>query len=208
MLSKEFIDDKEYDMALAFIDRMDRNWSRDLILGDKIGFYHVSWREQIWIRRAEVYMYTNKSEEFDRTIQKIIQSRLDFFMEAVRITGETIIGDRCTYSTYKLMACQRKKLNEMTRAINFMKKALYYKSNTLNITWQEYNDRTADELQDNKQKLYDLYSQMYYRLSNNSYDDIHYGYCASCTNFMAEEGRCSLHNTSVDIHKACSQFRH
>lgn len=79
ILTRELIDDKEYEKALEYIDRLEKNWSRDVILGDEIGFYHVSWIEQIWLRKAEVYLLTEKYDDFESITDKILQSRMKFF---------------------------------------------------------------------------------------------------------------------------------
>ena len=54
ILSGEYTDEGMYDEALNLVERAEKNWTRDVILGDEIGVYHVSWIEQIWHKQAEI----------------------------------------------------------------------------------------------------------------------------------------------------------
>ncbi|EYE89033.1 hypothetical protein Q428_05085 [Fervidicella metallireducens AeB] len=130
ILARDFIDDGEYEYALNYAERAEKNWSRDVILGDDIGVYHVSWIEQIWLRKAEIYLLTSQIGKFEETTDKILSERFNFFKYAEGITGERILKDRCTYSCFELMSLQKRKEN-IDIAVRMIKKAILYKGGSL-----------------------------------------------------------------------------
>lgn len=201
-LSEELINENSYDIALNFIERAERNWSRDLILGDELGVYHVSWIEQIWLKKAKIFLMTHEYKKFEALTDKILLSRFRLFQAAENITGETIIGDRCTYTCFEIMAAE-KRMNNSTSAINMIKQAINHKGIYLNKKYYLLSEKY--EKTESYQRAFNLYSRFYYRLPNSSYDNIQYGYCKSCREYS--ENYCNKRNVKTDDRKACSLYQ-
>lgn len=201
-LSEELINERNYDIALKFIERAERNWSRDVILGDDLGVYHVSWMEQLWIKKAKIFLMSEEPDKFEMITDKILLSRFEFFKNAGEHTGETIIGDRCTYNCFEIMAAQRKKCNCST-AINMIKQAITHKGVYLNKKYYPLSEKY--EKTEPYQRVFNLYSRFYYRLPNSNYDHIQYGYCISCREYNKDF--CNRRNIKTNERKACSLYR-
>lgn len=201
-LSEELINEGNYDIALKFIERAEKNWSRDVILGDDIGVYHVSWIEQLWLKKAKVFLMTEELSKFQMITDKILLNRFEFFIEAEKNTGETIIGDRCTYTCFEIMAGERRKKNSLA-AVNFIKQAIMHKGVYLNDKYHYLSQKY--EKTETFQRVFNLYSRFYYRLPNTGYDSIIYGYCESCREYNNDH--CKMHNIITSKRKACSLFK-
>jgi tetratricopeptide (TPR) repeat protein len=200
-LSEELINEGNYDIALKFIERAEKNWSRDVMLGDDIGVYHVSWIEQIWLRKAKIYLMTEELNKFEMLTDNILLNRFEFFNNAQNYTGETIIGDRCTYTCFEIMASERKKRNHFA-AINLIKQAIMHKGVYLNKKYYYLSEKY--EKMEPYQRAFNLYSRFYYRLPNSSYDCIQYGYCKSCREYNKDY--CNKKNIKTNERKACSNY--
>ncbi|TDT58424.1 hypothetical protein [Fonticella tunisiensis] len=205
VLSRELIDDGLYDEAISVIERAERNWSRDVILGDEIGVYHISWVEQLWLRKAEVYLILNDEERFEEITDRILMSRLNFFKEAENVTGETIFQDRCTYSCFELMAFQRRK-KDIKSAISMIKQAILHKKvPSLN---NEYMKSAAEkEAKGLHGNALDIYFKYYYKIPDVPFDNLKYGYCKSCIHFDGCSS-CKLRCVETDRYKACTKYQH
>lgn len=201
-LSEELINEQNYDIALKFIERAERNWSRDVILGDEIGVYHVSWIEQLWLKKAKIFLLTEEIDKFEIITDRILLSRFSFFKEAEEHTGETIKGDRCTYTCFEIMAAEKRRKNSAA-AIGLIKQAIMHKGVYLNKKYYLLSEKY--EKAEPYQRVFNLYSRFYYRLSNSSYDCIDYGYCKTCREY--NNSFCSRHNININERRACSQYR-
>lgn len=200
-LSEELINEGYFDIALEFIERAEKNWTRDVILGDEIGVYHVSWIEQLWMKKAKIFLMTEDRSEFERITDKILLSRFEFFIDAVAGTGETIIGDRCTYSCFEIMAAEKRKKNSEA-AINMIKQAITHKGVYLNKKYYLLSKKY--EKTEPYQRVFNLYSRFYYGLSNSSYDSIDYGYCKSCRDY--NNNYCKARGINTSERRACSLY--
>ncbi len=201
-LSEELINEQNYDIALKFIERAEKNWSRDVILGDEIGVYHVSWIEQLWLKKAKIFLLTEKKEEFEALTDKILLNRFDYFKGAREHTGESILGDRCTYTCFEIMAAEKRRKNSKT-AIDLIKQAIMHKGVYLNRKYYLFSEKY--ERTEPYGRVFNLYSRFYYRLSNSSYDCISYGYCKSCREYS--NNYCIRRNINTNENKACSLYR-
>lgn len=200
-LTEELINEGNSDIALKFIERAEKNWSRDVILGDDIGVYHVSWIEQIWLKKAKIFLMTEESDKFEMLTDKILLNRFQFFKNAEEHTGETIIGDRCAYTCFEIMAAERRK-NNSAAAINMIKQAITHKGVYLNKKYYLLSDKY--EKTEPYQRVFNLYSRFYYKLPNSSYDNIRYGYCKSCREY--NKNYCNKRNIKINEGKACSNY--
>lgn len=200
-LSEELINECNYDIALKFIERAEKNWSRDVILGDDIGVYHVSWIEQIWLKKAKIFLMTEEINKFEMITDNILLSRFNFFKDAENHTGETIVGDRCTYTCFEVMAAEKRKRNDFT-GINFIKQAIMHKGVYLNKKYYYLSEKY--EKTEPYQRVFNLYSRFYYRLPNSNYDYIQYGYCKSCRSYNKDF--CNKKNVRTNERKACSLY--
>lgn len=197
VLAHEFIEECSFERAMNFIERAEKNWTRDILLGDEMGVYHVSWIEQIWLLKSHIYMLLKDDNNFQRTTDMILDSRLKLFKEAEKETEETIIFDRCTYNAYEIMAMESRRKN-ILNAINFLKQAILIKGN-IKV------DNDNKNISSNPYKYYDNLMNFFNRLQEKPYDNIKYLYCASCR-FFDGEGLCKRHGTTTDKFKACSMY--
>ncbi|MCX7885625.1 MAG: hypothetical protein N2448_11510 [Caloramator sp.] len=204
LLSSESIDDEFYDEAQRMLDRAEKNWSRDVILGDDIGVYHVSWIEQIWLKKAEIYLLIGDKENFEIMTDRILCSRFELFKNAYRETGESIIYDRCTYSCLELMAIEMRKRN-VALANKIIKKAVLYKGGF--DIYDLHNFKEAQKIENNGMayKAFQMYLKEYYKLLDSQYDNLKYGYCSTC--FYFDGFRCNRYNLYVNQNKSCSYYR-
>jgi hypothetical protein len=205
ILSGELIDEGIYDEAINFTKRAEKNWSRDVVLGDEIGVYHVSWIEQIWQRQAEISLLIDDKQKFELITDKIIASRNDFYNKAEEITGETIIKDRCTYNCLELLAFGYRKYN-IKQALETIKQAITLK---LGIGQEEQIKIIDEYIDEDKTKLYNHFGQClkyYYSIHEQPYDNISYTYCKSCKNFL-ESKRCIKHDMELEAYKCCANYR-
>lgn len=205
ILCGEFIDEGIYDEAFNVIKRAQRNWSRDVILGDEIGVYHVSWLEQLWQKEAEISLLIDDKKEFDLLTDRIIASRFDFYNKAEEITGETVLKDRCVYNCLELLAFRYRKFN-VEKALKVIKQAIILKSGSregkeLEILSHNIND---DKIKDYNN--FGLYLKYYYSIHEQPYDNISYTYCKSCKYFGANKN-CSKSNLECEEYKSCSEYR-
>lgn len=202
ILSREFIDDGEYDNALKLIVRAEKNWSRDVILGDEIGVYHVSWLEQILLRKAEVYLLTGQIEMFEMVTDQILVNRFEFFNTASEVTGETIIGDRCTYNCLELMSFDMRK-RDIDKGIGIIKQAILHRGGTLNNFLSKPAVKEVNS--GNKYKAFDMYLRYYFELPDKPFDNCIYGYCRTCMSYD-RKGTCTKFNIATDNYKSCSYY--
>jgi hypothetical protein len=200
-LCEELINERNYEIALKFVERAEKNWSRDVILGDDIGVYHVSWIEQIWLKKAKIFLMTGELNKFEMLTDKILLSRFKLFKNAEEHTGETIIGDRCTYTCFEMMAAERRKKNHFT-AISLIKQAIMHKGIYLNKKYYYLSEKY--EKTEPYQRVFNLYSRFYYRLPNSNFDYIQYGYCKSCRSYSKDF--CNKHNIRTNERRACSKY--
>lgn len=199
VLVKEYIDDGDYDKALELCRRAENNWTRDVLLGDDTGAYHVSWIEQIWLKRAQIYMLSGDDESFEKITDKIIYNRMSFFQDAAEATGEGILKDKCTFSCFELMAFERKK-KDYHGACSFLKQAIYHKGGGAMLE-RLAGSRDEAAMHGRFRELLKLY----YRLPDVPYDNIHYGYCRTCMYFDGIDA-CDYHRISIDKRKACTFY--
>ena len=197
VLAQEFLEEGNLEKAMGFIERAEKNWTRDVLLGDEIGVYHVSWIEQFWYLKSQIYMLLYDEKNFQKMIDMILSSRYNLFKEAEQVTGETIIYDRCTYNAYEIMAMESRRKN-ILNAINFLKQAILIKGN-IKV------DNDNKNISSNPYKYYDNLMNFFNRLQEKPYDNIKYLYCASCR-FFDGEGLCKRHGTTTDKFKACSMY--
>lgn len=204
VLAKEFTENENWDMALKYIERAEKNWSRDVILGDELGVYHVSWIEQIMLERAKLYMSLGRRSEFNKITEDILINRLDFLTLADKEIGEKDIRDRCTYSCYELIALESKINKDIKYAGEMIIKALECKGKkiTANEIYKYYNS----DKEISSQHLFEIYYMKYRKIRNCSFDNMSYGYCQSCIDFKGE-GRCEKNKNTTNKYKACSKYR-
>jgi hypothetical protein len=200
-LAEEYISEGAFEMAKKLIERAEANWSRDVILGDDIGVYHVSWIEQIWLRKAKMFMLAGDTPSFEELTDRILLSRFNFFEEAAKATGESIIGDRCTYSCLELMAAESKKRN-LGNAISMIKQAIAHKGVSLNEKYYLLSQKY--EKTESLQRVFNLYSRFYYKLPGTNYDNTAYGYCRTCK--FINNNVCEKLNIKTDWGKACLHY--
>lgn len=199
VLTKEYIEDGNYDKALELCRRAEDNWSRDVLLGDDTGAYHVSWIEQLWLKRAQIYMLNGKEESFEKITDNIIYNRMKFFQEAAESTGEGILKDKCTFSCFELMAFERKK-KDYQGACSFLRQAIYHRGGGAMLERLSVS-RDESIIHGRFRELLKLY----YRLPDVPYDNICYGYCRTCMYFNGIDA-CEYHRISTDKRKACTCY--
>lgn len=205
ILSGEFIDEGIYDEAINVTTRAEKNWSRDIVLGDEIGVYHVSWLEQIWQRQAEISLLIDDKRNFELITDKLIASRLDFFNKAEEITGETILKDRCTYNCLELLAFGYRKYN-LEKALITIKQAIMLKAG---LKENEINNLPNRINPDGKAKLYNQFGlclKYFYSIHEQPYDNISYSYCKSCK-YYVDNKRCEKLNQELEDFRCCSKYR-
>lgn len=204
VLSIETIDDNMYDDAMKIIDRAEKNWSRDLLLGDDIGVYHVSWLEQIWLKKAEIYLFVNDDDNFESITDKILYNRLSFFSKAEKATGETVIHDKCAYSCLELMALQKRR-KDIKTALSIIKKALLYKGG--GEVYMDANFKAAEEYEKKGMlyKAFQMYCENFYKMQDYSFDNIGYGYCRTCRHYNGKD-TCLIRNILTNGNRACTQY--
>lgn len=203
ILSREYIDNGMYEEAMSIIERAERNWTRDVILGDEIGVYHISWLEQLLLRKAEIYMLINNEEKFQKITDIILLNRFNYFVNAHKYTGESIVKDRCTYNCFELMAFESRRKNILL-SLKMIKQAIKHR---IGIDFEDnFNLRIAiaREKSGNLYKAFELYSKHYYKLPETSFDSIRYGYCKTCAYF--DNNKCRKTGTSIEFFKACSKY--
>lgn len=204
ILSGEYIDEGIYDEAMSVTKRAEKNWTRDVILGDEIGVYHVSWIEQIWQRQAEICLLAGDKNNFEIITNKIISSRFDFYNKAEEICGETILKDRCAYNCLELMAFAMRK-SDIIKALSIIKQAIMIK---IGIKIKKEFDELLKAEYESKEKLYKLFDsciKYYYSVHDSPYDNISYSYCKSCKYFVNGQ-KCSQFGVEIDGFKACSKY--
>jgi hypothetical protein len=204
ILSGEYIDEGIYDGALSLVERAEKNWTRDVIMGDDIGVYHVSWIEQIWQRQAEICLLVGDKSNFKSITDKIIACRLDFFNKAEEITGESILKDRCTYNCLELIAFDNRK-NNVEKALEIIKQAILIKAGYDRI--EEFNIMVGIEkdAEKKKYKLFDLYLKYYFSIQDQPFDNKSYTYCKSCK-YYSKSKICNKNGRITEEYKACSQY--
>jgi len=204
VLSREFAENENWDMAFKYIERAEKNWSRDVILGDELGVYHVSWAEQLFLERAKLYMSLGRRDEFRQITGNILKSRLNFISRAANEIGEKDIKDRCTYSCYELIAIESKMNRNIKYASKMIMKALEYKG----ISLEDYNacDCQRGDKKISLQHLFEIYHIYYRNKPNYSFDSMSYGYCESCIDFKGV-GMCDKTKMITNGHRACSKYR-
>lgn len=205
ILSGEFIDEGIYDEAINVTKRAEKNWSRDVVLGDEIGVYHVSWIEQIWQRLAEIYLLIDDKKNFETITDKITASRLDFYNKAEEITGESILKDRCTYNCLELLAFSYRK-NNIEKALKVIKQAIILKAG---IRENEELKINMDYIGEDKTKLYNHFGlclKYFYSIHEQPYDNIRYSYCKSCKYFI-DNKKCSKLGRELEEYKCCAKYR-
>lgn len=203
-LSSEFIDEGVYDEAYNVATRAEKNWSRDIVLGDEIGVYHVSWIEQIWQRQAEICLLINDKKKFEYITDKILASRLDLFSKAEEITGEEIIMDRCAYSCLELMAFECRKY-DINKALTIIREAISLKSGLKGKFEKNIADKYSSEGLKEKYNYFGLCIKHYFSIHEQPYDNISYTYCKSCK-FAIGDKRCSKLNRGIELYKCCSEY--
>lgn len=203
ILSGEFIDEGIYEEAINVTKRAEKNWTRDVILGDKIGVYHVSWLEQLWQRQAEISLLIGDRKNFELIADKIMASRLDLYNKAEEITGETIIKDRCTYNCLELIAFEQRK-HDIEKALAIIKQAIILKAGIREAELPYLGVSTHND----KVKLYNqfgMYLKYFYSIHEHPYDNLSYTYCKSCKYFYNK--CCKKLNREVEDYKGCSKYR-
>lgn len=150
-------------------------------------------------------MMTKDTKSFEEVTDLILNSRYSFFKEANKITGETILQDRCTYNCYEIMALEKRK-NNIELAVKIIKQAIKLKGGInlkkdINLAWAKEKEEKG-----NFAKVFELYLKYFNRLSDVPYDNIQYGYCKTCS-FFDSCGKCALRNIETERYKACSQYK-
>lgn len=203
ILSREYLEDNLYGEALKTIERAEKNWSRDVILGDEIGVYHISWLEQILNKKAEIFMLAGDIESFQKVTDMVILSRFKLFEKANVEMDETILYDRCTYNCFEIMALESRKKN-IELSIKFMKQAIVHKG-TLDLKLnKELSAACEKEKRGELQRAFNLYLKCFYKLPEVPFDNIGYGYCKTCK--YMDETKCEIWDIVVEQHKACSRW--
>lgn len=194
VLAQEFLEEGNLEKAMGFIERAEKNWTRDVLLGDEIGVYHVSWIEQFWYLKSQIYMLLYDEKNFQKMIDMILSSRYNLFKEAEQVTGETIIYDRCTYNAFEIMAIESRRKN-IYKSIDFLKQAILIKGN-LYVKEEKYNV--------NPYKYFDSLLNYFNSLQDRPYDNLKYLYCATCKFFDCDV--CKRFGITTDKFKACSMY--
>jgi tetratricopeptide (TPR) repeat protein len=203
ILSKEYMNDGLYDEALKIIERAEKNWSRDVILGDEIGVYHISWLEQILNKKAEICMCKGDTEKFEKITDIVILNRFNFFEKASLATGDTILYDRCTYNCFEIMAFESRKKN-IEFAVKIIKQAIIHKGGLGLRESKSMREAYEKEKKGDLQKAFNLYLKYFYKLPEGSYDNIGFGYCKTCIYY--EENKCRVWGICTETNKACSRW--
>ena len=201
MLTSEYIEEYNFDEALRFIEKMESIWSRDVLLGDDMEVYHVSWLEQILLKKAEVYLLMEYAEGFEEVTDKILWKRFKFYSDANKKMPVSPVHDRCIYACLELMAITSRK-KDINKAISILKQALLYKAGFENFNkFKNYIELKGKK--DNLRK-YDMYFRCFYRISDFSYDYVKYGYCGTCKFY--HNNNCSKLGILTSDFKACSNY--
>lgn len=202
-LTKEFIEHGDNERALLILKRAENNWSRDLILGDDLGFFHVSWIEQIWLLRARIFYETGNSRLFFKIANSIIEKRLRLIIKEIELSGNKILLDRCLYECFELMAMVYKRNRDINNAIATIKKAMVYRGYSFNKANRKLIKCKGNALNSS----FDMHLRLFYKLPEYSYDTLKYGYCISCINFKADGG-CIRHGIKASSEKACTNYEY
>jgi hypothetical protein len=203
-LIDEFVDEEKFDEAMKLACRAEENWSRDIILGDDMGVYHVSWIEQIWQKKAEIYHLIGEKNNFNIFSDKILSSRVCLYDKAEEITGESILFDRCTYCCLELKAFEARKY-DIQKAIKHIEEAILIKGGMKDLPT---NIQVKSDKENSTSNLYSQFSKClkyFYSLNQQSYDNIIYTYCKSCKNFNCGH-ICEVMNIFPSEYNCCSNY--
>lgn len=201
VLTDEYIKEYNYDEALKFIEKMETIWSRDVLLGDDIGVYHVSWLEQILLKKAEAYLLTGNVWGFEEVTDKILWNRLKFFSDANKKMSISPLHDRCIYTCLELMASMCRKENIDT-AVMILKQALLYKTGPVN--YRKLKNYIESKSKKDYLKKYNMYLRCFNRVSDYTYDYVKYGYCSTCKFY--DNSNCRELGIITSDFKACSKY--
>lgn len=196
---KELLDEGEDERALYYCKQAEKLWSRDVILADTIGVCHVSWREQLWLKEAEVYMLNKDDCEFEKITDRIITERMRLFNEAERFTGEGIVLDKCTFRCLELMAWQMKR-KDTKKACAFLRQAILCRGGGRILRYiKKHNTKVLGSFAN--------LLRLYHKLSDVPFDSMDYLYCKTCRHFDGTSW-CIKHSMNTETTKACEQYEY
>ncbi|MEG2893437.1 MAG: hypothetical protein RR840_08780 [Clostridium sp.] len=200
-LIDEYIDLERYDLAKLQIEKAKRCFSRDVILGDSIGTFHVSWLEQILLKEAKLYMKLKDYIRAEDICRKVIDMREEIRKNAFRL-DESINTDLCLAISYRYLSKMNIQKNSSLGS-DYIKRSIYYKCNNKDdyIAYiKKYNKMNSD-----KEESYSFLVKTYLNENPPSYDNIKYGYCETC--IYNKCLYCEKHAITITPRKACSEYK-
>ncbi|KMT22764.1 hypothetical protein [Clostridium cylindrosporum] len=202
ILIDEYTELREYEYVKELIDKAKRNYSRDVILGDTLESFHISWLDQILLKEAKLYILKGDKVKGEDICREVIENRKGI-MESALAIGESINLDRCNSLSYRYLSKIYKE-DDYKCAREYMKKALYYKTYNKDI-YNLYNSK-SEEILDLKgiKSSYSFLVKCYFEEKNPSYDNIEYSYCISC--IYNNSKICSKRNIKITDKKSCSLY--
>lgn len=202
VLLKENIELGQYDRGRVLIQKCKKLYSRDLLLEDVVGNFHVSWKEQIFLEEAKLHKNLNNSSETIKICNEIIKNRNHTRKNAL-IIHEKIKVDRCKAEAYFLLAGMYKDL-DIKKCVEYIKLAIYYKISNKQL--YKVIIRRADKLyKDNLKNVYFYLVKYYFKEGDSSYDNIEYLYCGTCKHNLKEV--CSRKGIEISENKACALYQ-
>ncbi|MEF9935633.1 MAG: hypothetical protein RR539_00200 [Clostridium sp.] len=200
-LIDEYIDLERYDLAYSLIEKAKRCFSRDVILGDSLGSFHVSWIEQIMLKEAKLNMKIKENQRAEEICRNVIDMREQVRCSAAFI-DENIDTDLCLAISYRYLSKINIHKNNSLGA-DYIKKSIYYKCINKD-DYKAYIKRYSDINNEKDQEAYSFLVKTYLNELPPSYDNIKYGYCETCSYNC--NNYCQKHNIKVSCKKACAQY--
>lgn len=202
-MMKICIEEEDLQGVLKYGEQAEKLWSRELMLEDKTGVYHISWLEQILLRKAEAFIKAGETMEAMKLLEDIIQRRHSLIDKAERLTGDTIALDRCLYTGLFLQS-QAIKGSSLQLSIDKLKAALEVKTGYFSIDTVKRSEKLEEKYYKRLDKLYSLYVSFYNNIKDSSYDIIKYMYCGSCR--FNSCWNCTLRGLRIYRWQSCDNY--
>lgn len=203
ILLEEYIEMGIYDTSMNLIRKLKDIYSRDVLLGDIVGNFHVSWYEQILLKEANLNNKIGRKDKVIKICNNIIEDR-EIIKKNARFIGEKIKVDRCKAESYYILAKIYFKM-EIKKSIEYIRLALYYKTNNKELYKALLKKSKDIEKQKGLESKYIYLIKCYLREGSISYDNIKYLYCKTCK--YNKNNICDKNGVKISEKKTCSLYK-
>lgn len=203
ILLEEYIELEMYNISKEILKSLKNIYSRESLLGDIVGNFHISWYEQILLKEADINF---KIENFDNAIElckSVIYKREKIKLGASSI-GEKVKVDRCKSEAYYILGKIYFNI-KIEKAIEYIKLALYHKS--VNKELYKVLLKKSKDIGNQKglKSMYIYLIKCYSREGSISYDNIRYLYCKSCK--YNSNNICDKNKFKISEKKTCRLYK-